>query len=658
MHATASPTFSLLFQFLATSSLLLEVAGADDLTVETTYGKVRGTVSGDFRVFRGIPYAAAPVGDLRWRPPQPHPGWDNVRDATSFGATCPQVPGGWNTINTTTIDEDCLFANVYTPSATLDNGYPVMIYIHAGEFRYGSSNDKENEFPYFSDEVVLVTFNNRIGTLGFLGSDALRSRSPDNSTGNYGIQDQRELFRWVRKNIAAFGGDPGRVTIFGESSGGTCVGLHLTNPRSHGLFDKAILESPGLSQIKTKEHAFQNYQYLLSALASKKLKGCQFKTDEKTFTKYAGTVLVRSEPIATIPGMDAEVGEAKCKKRLRCVAYATSGEKNMTMLYGELGILYDAKSQGPAMSSQYVTYVLDADPDIPNQLECLVEADAQALANISANLPFDDSFQTDGYAPVLDGVDLTETIQDALAKGTIADVPILFGTNLDEATEFMSLLPGLHCNASKSEFEDWAVLAYGSDIGEKVGGLYSDDPIKPWPLCHDRHWGHDNHASRTDDASRWHTAAMRSATDYGLTCAVRRLAQAAFKQDSSRPLFGYFFSHTPVYSANFEDMRYMGACHGCEVPFVFGDQFEIKDDEESLLAKKMGCYWLNFAEHSDPNGPCPGLSEKLPLWPAFRSKDNSSEYLLQLDVGSGLHPLSDFKSPICDEFGQLAPSGF
>ena len=133
-----------------------------------------------------------------------------------------------------------------------DNGRHVR-YLHAGEFRFGSAHDSENAWPYFAQgRAILVTGNVRLGTLGFAALDQLRARDPDaNSTGNYGVQDQRQLLRWVQRNIAAFGGDPARVTIFGESSGGSSVAFHLSSARSAGLFSGAILESPGLTQSKS-----------------------------------------------------------------------------------------------------------------------------------------------------------------------------------------------------------------------------------------------------------------------------------------------------------------------------------------------------------------------------------------------------------------------
>ena len=153
-----------------------------------------------------------------------------------------------------------------TPSSPL---VPVFVYIHAGEFQYGSSNDLENNFPFSPNNSVLVTFNYRLGAFGFLASDALRTRSLANSTGNYGTQDQRLALEWVHANIQLFGGDPARVTLFGESSGATSVAYHMVSPviaERHNafgakLFNRVILESPGFTQIKGFDEAAANSDY-------------------------------------------------------------------------------------------------------------------------------------------------------------------------------------------------------------------------------------------------------------------------------------------------------------------------------------------------------------------------------------------------------------
>lgn len=274
--------FSVALSTLAATTAT-SAAGAAGPVVNTPDGAVEGFTSNGVDAFRGIPYAAAPVGDNRFRPPQPVEKWNTTLDATEWAPSCLQrgAPGtntyepnfpAWNTINVTHASEDCLYANVYAPSVSVRKGsaadpLPVMVYFHAGEFRYGAANDAESAWPYFSNgRVILVTANVRLGLFGFAALDELRSRDPTNSTGNYGMQDQRAVLQWVQRNIGAFGGDPSRVTIFGESSGGSSVGFHLSSEASAGLFSGAILESPGLTQSKTWKAATGNTQMAASAL--------------------------------------------------------------------------------------------------------------------------------------------------------------------------------------------------------------------------------------------------------------------------------------------------------------------------------------------------------------------------------------------------------
>jgi para-nitrobenzyl esterase len=216
------------------------VAQAGPAVVQTAAGAVRGLVAPGYRVFDGVPYAAAPVGPLRWRPPQPAAPWPGVRDATTPGVRC---------IQDTTFDpdygrptgEDCLNLNVWTPDgAGRSSQKPVMVWIHGGGFLNGSADIYDARWMATQGDIVVVTVNYRLGTLGFLAHPAL---SPDGDIGNYGLADQQAALRWVRDNIAEFGGDPTKVTIAGESAGAMSVCDHLVAPDSAGLFRAAILQS-------------------------------------------------------------------------------------------------------------------------------------------------------------------------------------------------------------------------------------------------------------------------------------------------------------------------------------------------------------------------------------------------------------------------------
>jgi len=219
--------------------------------VRVESGELQGVVEDGVASFKGIPFAAPPVGDLRWRPPQPPAPWTGVRQAAEFGADCmqgrfgpPPAPGA---PPARVPSEDCLFLNVWRPaSATPTAKLPVMVWIHGGGFMGGSgASPFTSGAPFAKQGVLLVSINYRLGRFGFFAFPALSRERPDELKGNYAYMDQITALQWVKRNIAAFGGDPNNVTIFGFSAGGVSVHSLLASPMARGLFHKAIAESGG-----------------------------------------------------------------------------------------------------------------------------------------------------------------------------------------------------------------------------------------------------------------------------------------------------------------------------------------------------------------------------------------------------------------------------
>jgi len=214
-------------------------------------GELQGVVDDGVASFKGIPYAAPPVGELRWRPPQPPAPWTGVRPAAEFGVDCMQgrfgPPPAAGAPGPPASSEDCLFLNVWRPaSATSGAKLPVMVWIHGGGFVFGSGSFPMTSGAQFARHgVVLVSLNYRLGRFGFFAFPALSRERPEEAKGNYAYMDQIAALQWVKRNIATFGGDPGNVTIFGFSAGGVSVHSLLASPMARGLFHKAIAESGG-----------------------------------------------------------------------------------------------------------------------------------------------------------------------------------------------------------------------------------------------------------------------------------------------------------------------------------------------------------------------------------------------------------------------------
>ena len=282
--------------------LVLNFAGvlyADDTCIKpvmTQGGLVRGFPDPQTNtcVWRGIPYAEPPVGDLRWRPPQPVVTWQGIRPATQWAPRCVQkgIMEAVNVDPSGKMSEDCLYLNIWRPKQ--EGKFPVMVWIHGGGYTGGTANSP----MYWGDrianqgQVVLVSINYRLNIFGFLALPALQNEDPNQSTGNYGSMDQAMALKWVKNNIANFGGDPNNITIFGESAGGWSICTMLATPLAKGLFHKAILQSGGCEASANLEKGFKQGEEFARQLGCEPDDlNCLRKIPAKKLLKVVGTEL-------------------------------------------------------------------------------------------------------------------------------------------------------------------------------------------------------------------------------------------------------------------------------------------------------------------------------------------------------------------------------
>ena len=281
-------------------------ARSGSLVVSTAGGAVRGKAVAATHEFLGIPYAAPPVGVLRWQPPRPAAPWHGVRAATSFAPRCPQPSSSFGVASSS---EDCLYLNVFTPAGAKVRNLPVMFWVHGGSLRTGAG-DEYNPTGLAGHGVIVVTINYRLGALGFLADAALAGR-PGGPSGNYGLMDQQAALRWVQRNIRGFGGNPGNVTVFGESAGGLSTLSQLVSPGARGLFQKAIVESgsynPTQQSLATAEAAG-------AAFATKA--GCASNSASCLRSLPVSTILANEDPAGYTPDVDGTVLKQSIKTAL------------------------------------------------------------------------------------------------------------------------------------------------------------------------------------------------------------------------------------------------------------------------------------------------------------------------------------------------------
>ena len=473
---------------LATSAVTL----AQSARALTESGAIAGVRESGLNVYKGVPFAAPPVGDLRWRPPAHAAPWTGTRKTDAFAPACMQTGVSMPGETPPAVSEDCLYLNIWTPAKSVNEHLPAIVWIYGGGYINGSAS-----MPlYWGDRlahkgVIVVTIAYRLGPLGFLAHPELTRESPHHSSGNYGLMDQIAALEWIQRNIAGFGGDPKNVTVAGQSSGAISVSILMASPLAKGLFERAIGESGGL---------FEPLQ-----LAPKYL----LANAEREGEKYA-----------------VSVGATSLQQLRRLPANQFSGNAG--------GIVH------PVIEP----YVLPASP------------------------------------------------YETFASGQQNDVPLLIGSNADEAR---ALVDVTHVTAP----------TFDSDLEHSYGAL-------PPPLVA-------AYPHATDEDARQARLGLERDLRFGWDMWAWARLQAG---TGKNPVYYYSFRQKPPFPAG-SVYEGWGASHFAELWYVFDhlDQEPWKwTAADRKVAEEISSYWVNFARSGNPNGP-------LTPWPAFTNRDSKVLYL-------------------------------
>ncbi len=482
-------------------------------TVETTHGRLQGVEEGGVRVFRGVPYASPPVGELRFAAPQPPLPWPGTRPALAFGPAAPQVPPASPVAGEVPAvqDEDCLTLNIWTPG-TDQARRPVLVWVHGGGFTGGAGSLALYHGARLAErgDVVVVTFNYRLGILGFCAHPGLGSDDPASPRANWGLLDQVAALRWVNENIAAFGGDPDNVTVVGESAGGMSVCDLMVMPAAVGLFHRAVVQS--------------------------------------------------GPPVA----VSMAAAEARTARLLAVLGLARP----------------DALREVP------VAALLDA------QARVLAGGSAAAEADGGTGVPAGLAL-----APVVDGTSLPEDPSAVFERGGSAPVPLLIGTNRDEAKLFLVADP-------QNRQPDEATVRRRLDRAFAAAGVRRS----PERVLDAYRAARSARGEPTDPRELWSAIETDRIFRIGSLRAAQAHAQVA-------PTYSYLFTwESPAMHGA------LGACHALEIPFVFGtldapgmDRFAGSGEDASALSQVMMDAWLAFARTGRPGHAA------LPTWPPYDS---------------------------------------
>lgn len=480
--------------FILVLGLAPSLAAPVRAAVQTDSGLVRGVEEAGVTVFRGIPFAAAPVGDLRWRAPRPVQAWRGVRAADAFAPACQQSGVSMPGETPPTVSEDCLYLNVWTPARSRRERLPVIVWIHGGGFTNGSAT-----MPLYAGDrlarrgAVVITMSYRLGPFGFLTHPGLTAESPHGSSGNYGLMDQIAALQWVQRNIAGFGGDPQRVTIAGQSAGGMSVSILMASPQAKGLFQRAIGQSGGFF-----------------------------------------------EPVQLAPNY----------------------------------LLANAEKDGEAWAKSLGAASPEALRRLP--VEALLVPSGGRVSH-----------------PVIDPWVLPATPYDTFAAGRQNDVPVLVGSNADEAR-------------SLGDFSGVTTQNFATELAARWGPL-PPPLIAAYPFT-------------TDAEARAARAAFERDLRFGWDMWTWARMQARTGKGRA---FYYHFTRNPPFPAGGPYAGW-GASHFAELWYMFdhlGQAPFAWEASDRALADAMAGYWVNFARSGDPNGP------GLPPWPAFGSTQADTMFL-------------------------------
>lgn len=554
----------------ATADAIPASATNDPTVVTITGGTIRGKAYDKSRAFLGIPYAQPPVGDLRWRPPvtDPEPAWSGVRDTTFYPHDCAQSRFFLPASATHNVSEDCLYLSVYAPlpsQVPASGSLPVMVWLHGGGYVGGGEKESRLNATWTLQRrvgaAVIVVPNYRLDVFGFLGSSKLRSRDPSGkgSTGLYGIQDQRAALLWVSRNIAAFGGDPSRVYLVGESAGAGSVSVHLTTPRSFPYFARAGMQSGAFSEWIAKNISDAESDF--SAIAAAVNCG---PSESTTVTRGGGG--------GAVDGDDPVVA-CLMSKTMDELLNATVGPP--APITGD-DDFHESTPSWPRQSSRGSQIVV--------RQRLSGDSEAEGVLNIQ-------------FTPVIDGVDLVEAPWALAAAGKHAHVPVIAGSVRDEGASFIGKAVPLM--ATLTQFQAFVTQVWGAAVVPNVTALY---PAANYPVPH----GWEGKLSST------YIAATHAFGDWMMSCPARRTARwfatAGFQS------YNYVFTHLPAKSA----LPFVE--HATDIPYVFHVDSLVDNPRGIETADHMSDYWLNFAETSNPNvpsGEATRTAAGVPSWPAF-----------------------------------------